>query len=169
MKSQEKDSVMSAFYCGDTKVLVATTVIEVGVNVPNATVMVVEGADRFGLAQLHQLRGRIGRGEHQSYCMLLSDSQNPETKERLELMAKVQDGFVLAEKDLVLRGAGQFFGTRQHGIPDLKIADIVNDTGVLLEARRAAQQTVAEPNLLEGVRGKLTERFGNHFGMIFNS
>ncbi len=158
---------MRAFYSGEVKVLVATTVIEVGVNVPNATVMIVEGADRFGLAQLHQLRGRIGRGEHQSYCILLSDNQSAETRERLAIMAKVQDGFVLAEKDLELRGPGQFFGTRQHGIPDLKIADIVKDTGVLLEARQAAQHTVAAPDRFAAVRPVLKERFGDHFGMIF--
>ncbi|MDR3564832.1 MAG: ATP-dependent DNA helicase RecG [Negativicutes bacterium] len=169
MKSQEKDKIMTEFYAGEIQVLVATTVIEVGVNVPNASVMLVEGADRFGLAQLHQLRGRVGRGQHQSYCILLSDSQNPETKERLAIMAKVQDGFDLAEKDLTLRGPGQFFGTRQHGIPDLKIADIVNDMNVLVEARRAAQQTIASPEYLATIRPALTERFGGHFGMIFNS
>lgn len=169
MKAADKDEVMKAFYCGDTQVLVATTVIEVGVNVPNATVMVIEGADRFGLAQLHQLRGRIGRGEHQSYCILLSDNQSAESRERLAIMAQVQDGFELAEKDLTLRGPGQFFGTRQHGMPDLKIADIVKDTGVLLEARRAAQQTVAVPERFAGVRPVLSERFGNHFGLIFQS
>ncbi len=167
LKAAEKEAAMRAFYSGEVKVLVATTVIEVGVNVPNATVMAVEGADRFGLAQLHQLRGRIGRGEHQSYCILLSDNQSPETRERLEIMARVQDGFVLAEKDLELRGPGQFFGTRQHGIPDLKIADIVKDTGVLLEARQAAQRTVAAPGLFAAVRPVLGERFGDHFGMIF--
>jgi ATP-dependent DNA helicase RecG len=169
MKAADKDEVMKAFYCGDVQVLVATTVIEVGVNVPNATVMVVEGADRFGLAQLHQLRGRIGRGEHQSYCILLSDNQSAESRERLAIMAQTQDGFELAEKDLTLRGPGQFFGTRQHGMPDLKIADIVKDTGVLLEARRAAQQTVAHPERFAGVRSVLNERFGNHFGLIFQS
>jgi len=169
MKAQEKDKAMQAFYSGETKVLVATTVIEVGVNVPNASVMVVEGADRFGLAQMHQLRGRIGRGEHQSYCILLSDTQNQDTRERLDLMAQVQDGFVLAEKDLVLRGPGQFFGTRQHGIPDLKIADIVHDTAVLVEARRAAQQTVGTPEQFAAIRPVLSERFGDYFGMIFQS
>lgn len=169
MKPQEKERVMNAFYCGEIQVLVATTVIEVGVNVPNASVMLVEGADRFGLAQLHQLRGRVGRGEHQSYCILLSDSQNPETKDRLAIMAKTQDGFELAEKDLTLRGPGQFFGTRQHGIPDLKIADILKDSAVLLEARRAAQQTVAAADRFDSIRPVLADRFGGHFGMIFNN
>ncbi|MBP2644796.1 MAG: ATP-dependent helicase RecG [Firmicutes bacterium] len=169
MKSQEKDIIMNAFYSGETKVLVATTVIEVGVNVPNASVMVIEGAERFGLAQLHQLRGRIGRGEHQSYCILLSDNQNPETKERLDIMVKVDDGFELAEKDLILRGPGQFFGVRQHGLPDLKIADIVRDTGILLKARQAAQKTVADKEHFLQVQPLLTERFGDYFGMIFNN
>lgn len=169
LKAQDKEVVMSAFYRGEIKVLIATTVIEVGVNVPNASVMVVEDADRFGLAQLHQLRGRIGRGEHQSYCILLSDSKNPETKERLQTMAEVQDGFVLAEKDLIIRGPGQFFGTRQHGIPDLRIADIVNDTAVLLEAREAARKTVVAPGGFDTVKSSLRERFGDYFGMIFNN
>lgn len=169
LKAQEKERVMAAFYAGEVQVLVATTVIEVGVNVPNASVMAIEGADRFGLAQLHQLRGRIGRGPHQSYCVLLSDNQGTETRERLEVMTKVQDGFVLAEKDLELRGPGQFFGTRQHGIPDLKIADILKDTAVLLEARQAAQRTVADAAAFAAVRPALTARFGDHFGLIFQS
>lgn len=167
LKPQEKDQVMQAFYQADIKVLVATTVIEVGVNVPNATVMVVEGADRFGLAQLHQLRGRIGRGEHQSYCILLSDSKNPETKERLDIMTQTSDGFVLAEKDLLLRGPGQFFGSRQHGLPDLKIADIVKDIEVLLEARKAAMQSVEIPEHVMLLRSGLTARFGEKFRLMF--
>lgn len=168
MKPQEKEAVMAAFASGDTKALIATTVIEVGVNVPNATVMIIEGADRFGLAQLHQLRGRVGRGEHKSYCILLSDSTNEETVERLKIMTEVNDGFILAEKDLVLRGPGQFFGTHQHGMPDLKIADIVRDTDILLEARRAAQQTVCTPEYLEKVWQTLTHWFGEKFSMVFH-
>ncbi|WP_425061019.1 ATP-dependent DNA helicase RecG [Sporomusa carbonis] len=167
MKSQDKDSVMAAFANGEIKALITTTVIEVGVNVPNATVMIIEGADRFGLAQLHQLRGRVGRGEHQSYCILLSDSTNEETIERLKILTQVSDGFVLAEKDLLLRGPGQFFGTIQHGMPDLKIADIIKDTDILLEARRAAQQTVCTPEYLDTVWQTLLNWFGEKFSMVF--
>jgi ATP-dependent DNA helicase RecG len=167
LKPQEKDQVMQAFHQSDIKVLIATTVIEVGVNVPNATVMVIEGADRFGLAQLHQLRGRIGRGQHQSYCILLSDSKNPDTKERLEIMTQTSDGFVLAEKDLLLRGPGQFFGIRQHGLPDLKIADIVRDIEILLEARKAALQSVSIPEHITLLRPGLTAKFGEQFRLMF--
>lgn len=168
MKPQEKDKIMNDFASGKIKVLIATTVIEVGVNVPNATVMVVENAERFGLSQLHQLRGRIGRGAYQSFCVLLSDSKNNETQERLMIMAKIHDGFDLAEKDLLLRGPGQFFGTRQHGMPDLKIANIINDVDILLKARQAAQETINTRPNLEGIRSMLTSRFGSYFGMIFN-
>lgn len=167
MKAQEKDAVMAAFACGEIKALIATTVIEVGVNVPNATVMIIEGADRFGLAQLHQMRGRVGRGEHKSYCILLSDNTNTETAERLEIITQISDGFVLAEKDLLLRGPGQFFGTNQHGMPDLKIADIVRDTSILLEARSAAQQTICTPEYLDMVWNTLKSWFGEKFSMVF--
>lgn len=169
MNSAEKELVMHGFYSGEIKVLVATTVIEVGVNVPNATVMIVEDAERFGLAQLHQLRGRIGRGKCQSYCILLSDNKNPETQERLTIMTKTNDGFILAEEDLKLRGPGQFFGTRQHGLPDLKIADIINDIDILLEARRAAEQTIAIPKYFDSIRTTLGTRFGQDFGMLFSN
>lgn len=167
MKSQEKETVMTAFTASELKALIATTVIEVGVNVPNATVMIIEGAERFGLAQLHQLRGRVGRGEHKSYCILLSDSTNEETMERLKIMTEINDGFILAEKDLILRGPGQFFGTNQHGLPDLKIADIIRDTDILLEARQAAQQTVCTPMYLNRVWQSLQNWFGEKFSMVF--
>ena len=166
MKATDKNAVMSAFYSGEIKVLVATTVIEVGVNVPNATVMVIEGAERFGLAQLHQLRGRIGRGDHQSYCILCSDNKNPETQERLTIMTKTNDGFVLAEEDLKIRGPGHFFGTRQHGLPDLKIADIISDLSIFMEAKVAAELTIARPDEFNGIRIFLNQRFGQDIGMI---
>lgn len=169
LKAVEKDEVMTAFYHGEVSVLIATTVIELGVNVPNATVMVVEGADRFGLAQLHQLRGRIGRGEHQSYCILLSDSMNSDTKERLEILTKTSDGFLLAEKDLIIRGPGQFFGMRQHGLPDLKIADIVKDVDILLDARRAALRSVNQHDQMTLILPGLAELFGEEFRLVFCS
>lgn len=169
MKSTDKDKIMTAFYSNDIKVLIATTVIEVGVNVPNATVMIIEGAERFGLAQLHQLRGRIGRGEHQSYCILLSDSKSEDSRERLDIMTKSNDGFVLAEKDLLIRGPGQFFGTRQHGIPDLKIANIVTDIDILLEARRAVQTVFSKADRQILLLNTLSEHFGEEFKMILQS
>lgn len=169
LRPQEKDDVMAAFYRGEVQALVATTVIEVGVNVPNATVMIVEGADRFGLAQLHQLRGRIGRGEYQSYCILVSNSKSPETRERLEILTKTSDGFMLAEKDLLLRGPGQFFGVRQHGLPDMKIADIVKDVDILLLARRAAIKTIERPEYFNWMRPVLVRQFGDQFNYIFCS
>ena len=139
MKPKEKDAVMTAFANHETDILVSTTVIEVGVDVPNAAVMVIENAERFGLSQLHQLRGRVGRGKHQSYCILISDNQNEETKQRLKVMTKTGDGFKIAEEDLRLRGPGDFFGERQHGLPGLKIADIGCDTQLLKEAQQAAE------------------------------
>jgi ATP-dependent DNA helicase RecG len=140
MKPKEKDAVMAAFAAHETDILVSTTVIEVGVDVPNAAVMVIENAERFGLSQLHQLRGRVGRGKHQSYCILISDNRNEETRQRLKVMTKTTDGFQIAEEDLRLRGPGDFFGARQHGLPGLKVADLGCDTQLLQEARQAAEQ-----------------------------
>ena len=168
MKESEKEKVMQGFINGSIDVLVATTVIEVGVNVPNASLMVIEGADRFGLAQMHQLRGRVGRGNNQSYCVLLTDSDKSETLARLKIMHECSDGFILAEKDLELRGAGQLFGMRQHGLPDLHIADILHDMDVLLEARTLAKKTIAEPNMFSEVEIVLKNQFDERFQHIFN-
>ncbi|MPM36424.1 ATP-dependent DNA helicase RecG [bioreactor metagenome] len=144
MKFKEKEAVMAAFAAGETDILVSTTVIEVGVDVPNATVMVVENAERFGLSQLHQLRGRVGRGPHKSYCVLISDSRNEETRQRLRIMTQTGDGFKIAEEDLRLRGPGDFFGLRQHGLPGLRIADLGCDAALLREAQSAADALLAE-------------------------
>lgn len=169
MNAKERDSVMHDFYTGKIKVLIATTVIEVGVNVPNATIMIIEDAERFGLAQLHQLRGRIGRGNEQSYCILISDNRNKESSERLAIITNTSDGFDLAEKDLRLRGPGQFFGTKQHGMPDLKIANIIEDIDILLQARNAAQTTIANPKLLDFIRPTVIEWFGSDNIKLINS
>lgn len=166
LPEKEKERVMADFHSGKIKLLVATTVIEVGVNVPNASIMVIEGAERFGLAQLHQLRGRIGRGEYQSYCILVSGADSDLAKERLNIMGKTNSGFVLAEEDLKLRGPGQFFGARQHGLPDLKIADILGDVDILLKARQAAVKTMADPALLGEAISVLALQYKDHFADI---
>ena len=144
MKPKEKESVMAAFAAGETQVLVSTTVIEVGVDVPNAALMIIENAERFGLSQLHQLRGRVGRGKHRSYCVLLSDNKNPDTRERLKVMTKTTDGFKISEEDLKARGPGDFFGKRQHGLPQLRIADLAGDMRLLKEAQEAAENLLLD-------------------------
>ena len=139
---------MQSFVAGDIDILVSTTVIEVGVDVPNAALMIVENADRFGLSQLHQLRGRVGRGEHKSYCVLVSDNDNEATQARLKVMTKTNDGFKISEEDLKLRGPGDFFGSRQHGLPAMHVADLGSDMNVLQEAQDAARETLAsDPEL----------------------
>ena len=142
MKGPEKEAVMGEFARGKIQILVATTVIEVGVDVPNATVMVVEDADRFGLSQLHQLRGRVGRGQAKSYCILLSNNRNPDTQARLKTLCKTGDGFRIAEEDLQLRGPGDFFGHRQHGLPTFRAASLSMDVGLLQQAQTAAAQWI---------------------------
>lgn len=140
MSGNEKDKVMADFNDGKYDLLVSTTVVEVGVDVPNATVMMIESSDRFGLSQLHQLRGRVGRGRHKSYCILVTDNASPETRERLKIMTSTSDGFKISEEDLRLRGAGDFFGSRQHGLPEMKIADITNDREILSMSQNAAKK-----------------------------
>lgn len=140
MKPKDKEAVMNAFTGGDIKILVSTTVVEVGVDVPNATVMIIENAERFGLSQLHQLRGRVGRGSAQSYCILVSDSKSENARNRLSIMKNYSDGFKIADEDLKQRGPGDFFGNRQHGLPDLKIADMLSGTEMLALCRKAADE-----------------------------
>ena len=149
MKAKEKEKVMEDFAAGSGDILVATTVVEVGVDVPNATCMVVENAERFGLSQLHQLRGRVGRGQAKSYCILLSEHPSEETKRRLKVMTKTNDGFEISREDLALRGPGDFFGQRQHGLPALKIADLSCDMALLDEAQQAAKGWMAQDPALE--------------------
>lgn len=131
MKQSEKDEIMNRFAANEIQVLVSTTVIEVGINVPNATVMMVENAERFGLAQLHQLRGRVGRGKYQSYCIFMSGSKSKDTKKRLEILNNTNDGFKIASEDLKLRGPGDLFGIRQSGLMDFKLGDIYQDAKLL--------------------------------------
>lgn len=166
MKTQEKEAVMTAFHEGRIQLLVSTTVIEVGVNVPNATIMCVVGAERFGLSQLHQLRGRVGRGQAQAYCILVSDSKGSEARQRLHIMETTQDGFKLAEEDLLIRGTGQLFGTMQHGLADLRVADIIKDLPLMVEARADAKRYIKRVGLAEAkvtMEGELRNRFGAAF------
>jgi ATP-dependent DNA helicase RecG len=149
MKQAEKDAVMGAFYAGETDVLVSTVLIEVGVNVPNATVMLIENAERFGLAQLHQLRGRVGRGSAQSHCILVTENASPEAAERARILVSTDDGFEIAERDLELRGPGEFFGLRQHGIPPLRIANLAKHTKALMAVKAEAERLLADDPLLE--------------------
>ena len=148
MKPKEKNRIMEEFAAGSIQVLVSTTVVEVGVNVPNATVMMIENAERFGLAQLHQLRRRVGCGEYQSYCIFIQGSQESTTSKRLEILGKSNDGFYIAAEDLKLRGPGDLFGIRQSGLMEFRIGDIYNDANILKNASEAAAQILAlDPDL----------------------
>ena len=149
MKGEEKEAIMQAFKRGEIDLLVSTTVIEVGVNVPNATVMIIMDADRFGLSQLHQLRGRVGRGDKQSYAVLVANPKTESGKRRMKIMTETTNGFVLAEEDLKLRGSGEIFGTRQSGIPEFQVANLIEDYPILEEARKVAVQVVTTPNWRE--------------------
>ena len=170
MPSTEKQEIMAQFRKGKIDALVSTVVIEVGVDVPNATIMVIEAADRFGLAQLHQLRGRIGRGESKSYCLLFAETENEVAQARLDVMTRTTDGFEIAEQDLRIRGPGEFFSARQHGLPDLKIANIIDDYELLVMARKHAfELAAADPALAQEqhrtIRRTLIARFGDTLGL----
>ena len=170
MKQAEKDEIMGEFHRGSIDVLVATVVIEVGINVPNATVMVVENAERFGLAQLHQLRGRVGRGREKSYCFLIFEGQSEIAKKRGEIMERSSDGFFIAEEDLKLRGPGEIFGTRQHGLPDLNIADLSRHLKIMNHARGEAKVILEKDPKLEsaensGLKRRITRLFGEDLSL----
>jgi len=170
MPTEKKQNIMSEFRSGKIDALVATVVVEVGVDVPNATIMVIEGADRFGLAQLHQLRGRIARAQAKSYCLLFSDTDSETAKSRLDIMTRSNDGFEIAEQDLQLRGPGELFSTRQHGLPDLKIANILDDFDLLAMARRNAFELVSQDPTLtrpehKNIRQALLAKFGDSLGL----
>ncbi len=165
MKQAEKDEIMESFYNGDIDVLVATVVIEVGINVPNASVIVIENAERFGLAQLHQLRGRVGRGKHKSYCFLVLEGKSEVAMKRCEIMESSSDGFYISEEDLKLRGPGEIFGTRQHGLPDLNIADLAKHLDVLENAKKEAKNILEKDPYLENVENQgLKRRIIHLFG-----
>lgn len=174
MKPKEKDEIMLSFKEGKINLLVATTVIEVGVDVPNANIMVIENAERFGLSQLHQLRGRVGRGSHKSYCILITNSENSASKQRMQTMVDTNDGFKISQKDLELRGCGEFFGTRQHGLPELKIANLFTDIDILKEAQEECKELLeSNPHLYgkdcERLKSRITHMFDKFNGAdIFN-
>ena len=166
MKSKEKDEIMLNFKEGKINILISTTVIEVGVNVPNSSIMIIENAERFGLAQLHQLRGRVGRGQYQSYCILKYNSNSDVVRQRMKIMQETNDGFIIAQKDLELRGSGEFFGTKQHGLPEFKIANLFEDMNILKQVQSVALKIEAEdPELNEEKNAKLKkivqERFSS--------
>ena len=164
MSQQEKDSVMERFYSGELQILVSTVVIEVGIDVPNATVMLIENSERFGLAQMHQLRGRVGRGVHKSYCLIITDSDSETAVERAEIMCSTTDGFVIANKDLEIRGPGEFFGYRQHGLPQLRLADPVKHSAVAVQALRDVKAMLAkDPSLCDPQNAYFAECLRNKY------
>ncbi len=167
MKQVEKDEIMDRFSSGETKILVSTTVIEVGINVPNASLMVIINAERFGLSQLHQLRGRVGRGSDKSYCILVSDSKGELTKNRLNVICESSDGFVISEKDLQLRGHGDFFGTRQHGIPDFKITNIFSDIDIVAEVENLHKQLNDNDYISKGEKKLIDEQLNKYNETFF--
>ena len=170
MKNNEKQEIMDKFYKGEIDILISTTVIEVGINVPNATIMIIENAERFGISQLHQLRGRVGRGSDKSYCVLVSDSKSNKSKERLNTMVKYNDGFILSEKDLEIRGTGDFFGTRQHGIPDMKIANLYKDIEILKQVQKSSINLYKkDPLLTSSVNKLLKEKISQFFNNMDNT
>ena len=172
LDADEKEVIMRRFQRGEIDVLVATTVIEVGVDVPNATVMVVEHAERFGLAQLHQLRGRVGRGAAKSYCILITGERvSEQAEERLNAMVRTQDGFELAELDLSMRGPGEIFGTRQAGLPEFRVANLVRDKALLELAKKEAERFVSNPDAYAEtertrVRARLKEAWQRRYGLV---
>lgn len=174
MKAAQKDEVMTAFKNHELDLIVSTTVIEVGVDVPNANIMVIENAERFGLSQLHQLRGRVGRGSHKSYCVLITDADSKETTERMSIMTATNDGFKISQKDLELRGCGEFFGTRQHGLPELKVANLFTDMEILKLAQQACGEILESDPMLEGddiamIRARIQKIFSQYDNFnIFN-
>jgi ATP-dependent DNA helicase RecG len=167
MKADAKERIMHAFASGHIHILVSTTVVEVGVDVPNASIMVVEHAERFGLSQLHQLRGRVGRGQWESHCILLYQAPwTDDARERLKAMASTSDGFVIAERDLELRGPGDFFGTRQSGLPRLRTGDLVRDREIMEEAHREARRAVESGGLTGDLLQFVQQRWQQQFGLI---
>jgi ATP-dependent DNA helicase RecG len=169
MPTEEKERIMFDFRTGEIQILVATTVIEVGVDVPNANLLTIENAERFGLSQLHQLRGRIGRGKHPGYCTVFCNAATVESQKRLKAFEKLSDGFKLAEKDFEIRGSGDLFGTQQHGMPPFRIADLVRDRDVLLEARCDAMELVRnDPGLALPEHAKLRKQMLSRYGAVLN-
>ena len=170
MKADEKEAIMRRFRDGELQLLVSTTVIEVGVDVANATIMVIEHAERFGLSQLHQLRGRVGRGAEQAFCVLVAAGREPQSIRRLQVLRDTADGFRIAEADLELRGPGEFLGTRQSGLPDFRVSNLIRDSRLLVEARRAAETWLeSDPDLSKaesaGLRTLLRHRWMGRLGL----